>query len=59
MEEVQAALLEQKEENKLVDLDQDVNDIQENMENVSVPVEIEWRTYKIPVKKLKEIQWLN
>ena len=41
VEEIQIAVLEQKEENKSVDLDQDVNDIQENMADASVPAEIE------------------
>ena len=52
--EVQAAILEQKEESKSVDLDQDVNDIQENMEDVSVPAEIEVENIQSPSKKLKE-----
>ena len=41
MEEIQTAVLEQKEENKSVELDQNVNDIQEYMADVSVLVEIE------------------
>ena len=41
LEEVQEAVLEQEEENKKVDIDQDVNDIHENMEDSFVPVEIE------------------
>ena len=41
VEEVHVAVLEQKEENKLVELDQNVNDIQEDMADVSVPTKIE------------------
>ena len=39
--EVHAAVLEQEEENKSIDLDQDVNDIQENMVDAYVLTEIE------------------
>ena len=41
VEEVHAAVLEQKEENKSVELDQNVNDIQEDMVNVFVATKIE------------------
>ena len=41
VEEVHAVVLEQKEENKSVELDQNVNDIQEDMADVSVPAKIE------------------
>ena len=41
VKEVHATVLEQKEENKSVELDQNVNGIQENMADVSVPANIE------------------
>ena len=41
VEEVHAAVLEQHEEKKLVNLDRDVNDIQENMAYVSIPAKME------------------
>ena len=53
MEEVQEAVLEHEEENKSIDLDHDVNDIQENMADASVPIKIEVENIQIPSKKLK------
>ena len=41
VEEVHAIVLEQKEENKSVEFDKNVNDTQEYMEDVSIPTKIE------------------
>ena len=53
MEEVHAPFLEQEEEKRSIDLDQDVNDIQENIVDASVPTKIEVENVQIPSKKLK------
>ena len=53
MEEVQTAVLEEKEENKSVELDQNVNDIQGDMADVLSQPILKWRTYQISVQKLK------
>ena len=49
--EVHAAVLEQEEEKRSIDHDQEVNDIQENMADASVPAEIEIENLQIPSKK--------
>ena len=53
VEEVLAVALEWEEEKKSVDLDQDINDIQENMADASVPANIEVENIQIPSKKSK------
>ena len=53
VEEFQAAVLEQEEEKKSVDIDQDVNDIQETWQMLLFQPRLKWKTYKIPVKKAK------
>ena len=53
VEEVQAAVLKQEEERKLVEHDQAFTDIQENIAYVFVPAKLEAENIQIPSKKLK------
>ena len=53
LEEVPATVLKQQEEKESINLDQDMNNIQENMVDVSIPTKMESEDIQVPNDKTK------
>ena len=53
MEEVPATVLKKQEEKESVKIDQDINDVKENMVDVSIPAKMEPEDIQVPNEKNK------